>query len=130
MDLTIAKLVVNKASLRAAFTREIFATDRALELVSEGMPFRDAYREVGRSLETLAGRDPVEAIGRRKSTGAPGNLRLDVPRAAVVREAQWLEAEERRKRERISRLAGSDVELFKDPLGLTGTREPPKSPDP
>ncbi len=118
MDLTFEKLVVNEPALRAAFTPEIFATDRALELVSGGTPFRDAYREVGRSLESLAGRDPVEAIGRRKSTGAPGNLRLDIPRAVVTREAEWLRGEERQKREKIARLAGREVELFADPLAL------------
>jgi argininosuccinate lyase len=116
MDLTIEKLVVNEPALRAAFAPEIFATDRALELVSEGIPFRDAYREVGRSLETLAGRDPVQSIARTTSTGAPGNLRLDVGRAAAAKEAQWLEVLEHGKRECISRLAGREVDLFKDPL--------------
>ena len=116
MNLTIEKLVVNEAALRAAFTPEIFATDRALELASEGIPFRDAYREVGRSLDALAGRDPVEAIARRTSTGAPGNLRLDVPRGAAAREARWLEDQELGKRESILRLAGREVDLFKDPL--------------
>jgi argininosuccinate lyase len=130
MDLTMEKLVVNGDALRAAFTPDIFATDRALELVSGGTPFRDAYREVGRTLESLAGRDPAEAITRRKSTGMAGNLRLDVPRAVVAREAQWLRDEQRKKRASISRLAGSDVELFRDPLASTETKAPPKSSDP
>ena len=121
MDLTVEKLVVNEAALKAAFTPEIFATDRALELVSGGTPFRDAYKEVGRSLESLAGRDPVEAIGGRKSTGTTGNLRLDVPRAAITREREWLQGEERLKREKILRLAGLDVELFPDPLPKGGS---------
>ncbi|MGO9308853.1 MAG: argininosuccinate lyase [Spirochaetia bacterium] len=116
MALTVEKLVVNEKALKAAFTPQIFATDRALELVADGVPFRDAYRDVGRSLESMAGRDPVEAIVRKTSTGAPGNLRLDVPREAAAREKQWLEAEERKKRECITQLAGRDVELFKDPL--------------
>ncbi len=120
MDLTMEKLVVNDAALREAFTPEIFATDRALELVSGGTPFRDAYKEVGRTLETLAGRDPVEAIGRRTSTGSPGNLRLDIPRAAAKREADWLQGEELMKREKIARLAGRDVDLFTDPLRVDG----------
>ncbi len=116
MALTVEKLVVNETALKAAFPPQIFATDRALELVAEGIPFRDAYREVGRMLDALAGRDPVEAIARKSSTGAPGNLRLDVPRAAAAREKQWLDDEERRKRGSISRLAGRDIELFQDPL--------------
>jgi len=116
MDLTVEKLVVDDAALRAGFTPEIFATDRALQLVAEGVPFRDAYRDVGRSLDKLAAMDPVEAIGRRTSTGTPGNLRLDVPRAAASREAEWLDGLETEKRESIVRLAGPGVELFQDPL--------------
>jgi argininosuccinate lyase len=116
MDVTVQKLVINKDRLKRAFTPDIFATDRALELVSEGTPFRDAYREVGSSLDSLSGRDPVEAIKSRQSTGAPGNLRLDVPRAIVAREREWLDQTRREKDERISTLAAVEVELFRDPM--------------
>jgi argininosuccinate lyase len=122
MDLTIEKLVVNDSALRAAFPPGIFATDRALELVREGVPFREAYRQVGRSLDSLASRDPQEASARRVSTGAPGNLRLDVPRKAAEMNAQWLKREEKSKRESISRLAGRDVDLFRDPLERHSTK--------
>jgi len=121
MDLTVEKLVVNEETLRHAFPPEIFATDRALDLVSRGTPFRDAYREVGRSLDAVASEDPVEALARRKSTGTPGNLRLDVPRAALERERQWLDKEDTERRARITQLAGMEVPLFMDPLaGFTG----------
>ncbi|MGA2480300.1 MAG: argininosuccinate lyase [Spirochaetia bacterium] len=117
MDLTIGKLGVNEKRLRAAMTPEIYATDRAFELVAEGMPFRDAYREVGRTLDTLASRDPDAAIAAKKSTGATGNLRLDVPRARAAEHEAWLKTEEAGKRAAITRLVGRDVELFRDPLG-------------
>jgi argininosuccinate lyase len=116
MDVMVQKLVVNREALIRAFTPDIYATDRALELVSDGMPFRDAYREVGTSLQGLTGRDPGAAISKRRSTGTPGNLRLDVPRGAAARERDWLEQARRQKGQRISRLAGSEVELFRDPL--------------
>ena len=116
MDLTIEKLVVNTERLRSAFTPDIFATDRALELVTGGMPFRDAYREVGRSLDTLASQDPVAAITARTSTGSTGNLRLDVPRAIVDAHVAWIEKEEKLKRDKVARLVGRDVEFFRDPL--------------
>ena len=116
MDLTVEKLVVNAERLRSSFTPDIFATDRALELVTGGMPFRDAYREVGRSLDALASRDPVAAITARKSTGSTGNLRLDVPRAVADAHVAWIETEEKLKRDKIARLVGRDVELFRDPL--------------
>ncbi len=116
MDLTVRKLTVNRDALRRGFTPDIFATDRALDLVSRGIPFRDAYREVGRSLDKLAGSDPREALASRTSTGTPGNLRLDVPRAALSREQEWLDGERRRKGARIRELAGTEVVLFRDPL--------------
>jgi len=117
VDLSIEKLTVNADRLTAAFTPEIFATDRALELVSEGMPFRDAYRTVGKDLASLGARDPLQSVEKRKSTGAPGNLNLDAPRAVLADHRKWLEAEERTKGEKIARLAGRAVTFFTDPLG-------------
>ncbi len=116
MDLTIDRLVVNQDRLRAAFTPEIFATDRALELVSDGMPFRDAYQEIGRSLQDLGTRDPVEAIAKKRSTGSTGNLRLDVPRAQAAEHVAWREREDKLRNVKIGQLAGRPVELFRDPL--------------
>ena len=116
MELTIRRLTVNPEALRRGFTPEIFATDRALDLVARGTPFRDAYREVGKSLDTLAASDPGESLSRRTSTGTTGNLRLDVPRAALTEHAAWLEAQREQKASRIRALAGRDVALFRDPL--------------
>jgi argininosuccinate lyase len=117
MDLTIEKLIVNVDRLRAVFTPEIFATDRALELVADGMPFRDAYKAVGRELESMETRDPMQAIDKKTSTGAPGNLNLDVPRAALAEHRVWLDTQERTKREKVAGLVGRVVTFFKDPLG-------------
>jgi argininosuccinate lyase len=83
MELTIAKLTVNREMLVKGFIPEIYATDRALELVHEGMPFREAYREVGLHLDQLQSRDPVEAIRAKTHSGAPGNLQLEKTEAAV-----------------------------------------------
>ena len=116
MDLTVEKLIVNTDRLRAAFTPEIFATDRALEMVAEGVPFREAYRKVSTDLESLANRDPVEAISRRTSIGAPGNLRLEVPRAAAAGYAEEISRIQKEKGAKITALAGREVELFRDPL--------------
>ena len=116
MDLTVQKLVINPDRLRAAFTPDIFATDRALESVVEGIPFREAYRKVGTDLGSLVNRDPVEAIARRTSIGAPGNLRLQVPRAIAAEYAQELSRAEGEKTARVTALAGREVQLFRDPL--------------
>ncbi len=116
MDLTVEKLVVNTERLHAAFTPDIFATDRALDLVAKGVPFRDAYRQVGASLDTVSAADPREAIARKTSTGTTGNLRLDVPRAHAAELAAWLQSEKSSKNAAILKLTGRDVQFFKDPL--------------
>jgi argininosuccinate lyase len=45
--LTMRNLKVNEDRLRQAFPKEIYATDAAFELVLQGIPFRDAYKQVG-----------------------------------------------------------------------------------
>jgi argininosuccinate lyase len=77
---------VNEKKLIDGFTPDVFATDRALQLVGEGMPFRDAYHHVKDNLQELEGIDPVEAIKHKTHLGAP--LGLDwayfADRAAAV----------------------------------------------
>lgn len=65
---------VNEKSLIDGFTPDVFATDRALELVGEGMPFRDAYHYIKENLHELDSIDPVEAILLKTHMGAPLGL--------------------------------------------------------
>lgn len=90
MAVTFEKLEVDEANLRKGFIPEIFATDRALELVADGMPFRDAYREVAAHLDELAERDPVENLQSKTLQGGPGNLRLDQLSKRADQAAAWL----------------------------------------
>jgi argininosuccinate lyase len=48
--LLINGLHPNEQNLRRAMTDELYATHRALELVQNGVPFREAYRRVKKSL--------------------------------------------------------------------------------
>ena len=57
---------------------EIFAADRANELVAGGMSFRDAYKEVGENLKSLEKQDVAANIKGKTHLGAPGNLGLDL----------------------------------------------------
>ena len=70
----LAETTVNKAALLAGFSPEVFATDRALEWVAEGVPFRDAYDRVKEELEDLASIDPSVAIGKKQHLGASFGL--------------------------------------------------------
>jgi len=88
--LTVERVEVVEANLRKGFLPEIFATDRALELVAEGTPFRDAYREVAANLDALADRDPVENLRSKTLQGGPGNLGLDTVEARADAADAWL----------------------------------------
>ena len=73
----VGGLAVHPDRLRAAFADPgVFATDRALELVAGGMPFRDAYHAVRDHLEDLRGMDPDVAIARKTHLGAPADPAL------------------------------------------------------
>lgn len=71
----VSGLQANPERLRAAFDEPgVFATDRALELVAKGMPFRDAYHQVRDHLEDLRGMDPDATIAKKTHEGAPFGL--------------------------------------------------------
>jgi len=90
MHLSIERLEVVEENLRKGFLPEIFATDRALELVREGQPFRDAYKYVGTHLDELSSRDPVANLKTKKLQGGPGNLGLKGLTKRLRKEAKWL----------------------------------------
>jgi len=91
LRLTIERMEVVEENLRKGFVPEIYATDRALELVADGVPFRDAYREVAANLDALADRDPVENLKSKTLQGGPGNLGLDTLDARAGAAEAWLE---------------------------------------
>ena len=49
-SLVVSKTLVNRESCREAMTGELYATERAYNLVKEGVPFREAYRRVAEKL--------------------------------------------------------------------------------
>ena len=82
MRLMAQNLTVNPDACRAAFAEPgVFATDRALELVASGMPFRDAYHQVRDHLEDLRGMDPDAVIAQKTHLGGTNGLDLAFLRA-------------------------------------------------
>lgn len=69
--------------MKDAIDPTMLATDRAVELAAGGMAFRDAYREVGESLDSLAEVDPGESVAARVSYGACADLGLDAIEARI-----------------------------------------------
>ncbi len=90
MKLMAENLTVNPEACRAAFAEPgVFATDRALELVAGGMPFRDAYHQVRDHLEDLRGMDPDEVIAKKTHLGGTNGIDY----AALQQRAAALHAE-------------------------------------
>ncbi len=84
-------IAFNEEQMRAACTPQLFATDHAYDLVRQGQPFRDAYREVAARLDSLEPMDPVEQLRTRTHLGASGNLGLDELRQRVQQERSTLD---------------------------------------
>ena len=98
---------VNRKALLAGFTPDVFATDRALELVAAGMPFRDAYHHVKEHLAELRDRDPVDAINRKKHLGATAGLDFALLRRGVQAHTGFVRRERQRIKRATARLLGS-----------------------
>jgi argininosuccinate lyase len=62
--------------MRAALDESMYATDLAIELARDGMPFREAYR-MAADPARWARREPEDSLAARVSPGGAGDLRLD-----------------------------------------------------
>jgi argininosuccinate lyase len=65
--------------MRAALDRSMYATDLALDLARQGVPFRDAYRRAS-DPASWAGGDPEASLAARISPGGSGDPQLDALR--------------------------------------------------
>ena len=97
---------VNRKALEAGFTPDVFATDRALELVGEGMPFRDAYFHVKENPAELADSDPVKAIRSKTHLGAPLGLDWNYFKARTSAVRKTVREESRTLNRAVSKLLG------------------------
>jgi argininosuccinate lyase len=90
VTLFAAGLRPQRDRLEAACAAELFATDRAYELVAQGVPFRDAYREVAANPGAQEPGDLVMRLRKRAHEGAPGALELDgVARRITAEREVW-----------------------------------------
>lgn len=64
-------------AMRAALEPSMYATDLALDLARQGLPFRDAYREAADPARWAAG-DPDASLAARVSPGAAADLCLQL----------------------------------------------------
>jgi argininosuccinate lyase len=65
------------ARMRTALEPSMYATDLAVELAVDGVPFRDAYKQAADPQRWAAG-DPAESLAARTSPGAAADLQLEL----------------------------------------------------
>ena len=106
MTAMIDGLSVDQEALLKGFSADVYAADRALQLVAEGQSFRDAYEYVRTHLDELQEMDPHEAVARKNHLGAPGGLDLDALQLRARDISSFARAEKRRYSARISKLLG------------------------
>lgn len=69
---------------------ELYATHAAYELVKKGMPFRDAYLKIGKSLNNLPDYDANAVVKESNHIGGTGNLKLSELKKNIVSiEKEW-----------------------------------------
>ena len=76
----VASMEFDRSRMRAAITPTMFATDRAIALAAAGVPFREAYRQVGKEIDAMTKLPIDESIAQRLSVGGSGRLGLDALR--------------------------------------------------
>jgi argininosuccinate lyase len=86
-------LQVNKERCIGSFSSELFATDAVLELVKNGIPFRDAYRQIASHPDRVNMEDPVANILSKTHQGATGNLGLEMSLKRMKVVHTWIEME-------------------------------------
>jgi argininosuccinate lyase len=70
-------------AMRAALDPSMYATDLAVDLARQGVPFRDAYKQAADPARWFAG-DPDVSLAARTSPGAAAALRLDALKARLA----------------------------------------------
>ncbi len=72
----------NQQTMLDAIEPSMLATDKAIKMVSQGIPFREAYQTVGNDLSQLTTDNiqqaALDSIDQRTSPGASGNLMLEL----------------------------------------------------
>ena len=106
--MAVAVLTVNREKLLAAFNQQVFATDEAYKLVSQGIPFRDAYKHVDYNFQAYREDAPEEAIKKRRYKGTMGNLGIPLVKKRIDREFSRVSEAESGFRKAIDSLLGTE----------------------
>ena len=78
MAVVVRDMRFDKTRLDKAVSPELFATARAIGMVQEGTPFREAYRQTAGELDAIRKPPAEEALGAYRVDGYPGRCRPDI----------------------------------------------------
>ncbi|MBA3685739.1 MAG: argininosuccinate lyase [Planctomycetes bacterium] len=97
-----------REKILAALTPDIYATDEAYRLMRDkGIPFRDAYVEVGKSLDRLGTPDHDRVVRERTHAGSTGNLGLgELQKLHLGSSERWRQQSERTEKKWAGLLEG------------------------
>jgi argininosuccinate lyase len=69
--------------MQAALEPSMYATDLAVDMARQGMPFREAYKQAADPQRWAEG-DANASLAARTSPGGAGDLRLEALRARLI----------------------------------------------
>jgi argininosuccinate lyase len=110
--LVMAEVKIDANALSRGFKPGVFSTDRALELVASGVPFRDAYHDVKANLDQLSGVDPKAAIAAKVHEGAPAGLDFKAMRQRASEGLAFVKKQKRRYYSAVTKLLGVNYPGF------------------
>ncbi len=91
----LSNIAWNDSRLKAACSKELYATHRAMTLAQAGTPFRDAYRQAAAELKE--GRTDTwqytdeEVLAGLQHLGAPGNPGIEEAKDRIARLSGWVD---------------------------------------
>ena len=106
MSLLIKDLKVNQDKLVDAFTPQLFAADKAIELAGKGVPFRDAYKQVQYDFYDVNKAELRDSISSKKYEGTVGNLGIDKVEKDLQKEAERIASDKKGFYDVINNLLG------------------------
>ncbi len=81
----------DKKIMELASSSGLFATADAMQRVSKGATFREAYRETAKNLDNIHSLDSAEALKAYKTKGYPGKANVAHLRKGLSKAVRWIE---------------------------------------
>ncbi len=93
--LVLKNLEPKTEEMKKAISKDLYAAHYSYQFVKKGMPFRDAYKKVGNSLNEIPDYVPEEVLRETNHLGAAGNLDINNLKKLIVKTSKsWTKSKE------------------------------------